>query len=263
MLTTFRESVKTRVRPTLDAYRWRRDFHRSCAESLALPSQIVKGTHPTLHALSERLAHLPAFSAMYSGEVLHLARSYDRVTDRLDWPAMGNPTVPDHLRLSSSTGRKGRILQAVVNVFQPAALLEIGTAYGLGTAFLLESDHRLRVRTVETWSPMKELSKPRLEQQYENRVQCFHRPVEDWLPGSADQFDGCFHDGNHSGATYVKDFATIEPHIKSGGFFLLDDLHWNEAEGHGCYDGWQAIVSHPRVTAAIEIDTHLGLAVLA
>lgn len=230
----------------------------TCRAALAFDVTITKPGAAPAHfdALVERLQDVPALPTAQIAQVVALVDSYRRVRTRIDWPEEGNPRVPHHLRMSSSDGRKGRLLAAAVGTFQPKQVLEIGTAYGVSAAFMLATTPDVTVTTVETWEPMKSLSRERLERFYPGRVRCVHEPIEEWLPGSDARFDMVFHDGWHSGDAYRRDFNTLLPTIAPGGLVVLDDITWTDDDAYGA---WQEIAALPNVKVAAELDREIGL----
>jgi predicted O-methyltransferase YrrM len=185
-----------------------------------------------------------------------------------DW----NSDVGLHFYNSSSLGRKGRILHAIVRSSRASKYLELGTAYGMSSLFV--------ARTMEMRTPMFLVTTVEaIEQQHLIAMSMlrdrFGKSVDGRLGWSKEclsqlaresrSFDLLFHDAGHSYDDYVDDFALAEPMMAPGAICVIDDIRWDDsrhAGGARCYEGWMAMVSHPRVRAAAELDGSVGILLL-
>lgn len=169
-----------------------------------------------------------------------------------------------HFEVSSSFGRKGRLIYNIVRFCRPQHCLELGTAYGMSAMFILEAQIALRTAaqlvTVEQSKETYSLSAPRLLQLYPNLIECLLGTTADQLPRvvqARKQFEFMFHDAGHSYKDYVDDFAAIEPLLVPGAMVAIDDIQWDDSrftrERSRCYEGWRAIVESPRVLSAAEV----------
>lgn len=178
-----------------------------------------------------------------------------------------------HFSVSSSLGQKARLVFNLIRALKPKACLELGTAYGI-SAYLIASCQELcalpaHVVTIENYSPQKEISQAFLQKHFPQAVKTVHADKQDaiaQLVAASEQFDFVFHDAAHSGDHYVRDFTEILPLMPTGATFVLDDINWY---GHGqgqskrtCYEGWQEIIRHSRVAAAIEIEVESSMGVV-
>jgi predicted O-methyltransferase YrrM len=203
------------------------------------------------------------------------AREIGRVADRLRFDPspidvwIWDSDVGIHFELSSSYAAKGRILSAAVRVMRPQNCLELGTAYGMSSLFVLSQLASNRgegkLTTVELFEPQFGIASSLLRERYEDHVDCRKIEIGEGLPGLAGSLgaiDFAFHDSEHTGESYVRDFQMLEPHMAPGGVILFDDIRWTHPEVQdtmGCYAGWQQIITHDRVRRAIEIDDNLGM----
>lgn len=178
-----------------------------------------------------------------------------------------------HFRWSSSLGAKGRILATVVRIMQSETCLEIGTAYGMSAAFILEMLQAMggnrHLTTLEGDSSVFNLSSHILNARYGELVTChcgWAQHVLNAVVETLTDVDFVFHDAGHSRDDYVRDFMIILSVLKSGAVVLIDDIRWYDPtfsnEDPRCYDGWMELVSHPRVCQAVEINNEMGLLLL-
>jgi predicted O-methyltransferase YrrM len=169
-----------------------------------------------------------------------------------------------HFRLSSSLGPNGRILATIVRFMQSEQCLELGTAHGMSAAFILEALRLLgrngHLATIEGSEALYAISSRALEARYGSQVSCHLGWTQDVLEEvvrSLTDIDFMFHDAGHSKEDYLRDFATVLPHLKQGAVVLIDDIRWNDPkiarQDPRCYEGWMELVNHPRVRQAVEI----------
>lgn len=77
-----------------------------------------------------------------------------------------------------------------------------------------------------------------------------------------------FHDAGHSHEAYVNDFSQVSQALVPGAVVLFDDIRWEDerwelrSKPGNTYAGWKEVVSHSRVSYAVEIDGDLGLLLL-
>ena len=177
-----------------------------------------------------------------------------------------------HFAISSSTGRKGRLLSSIVRFCRPTVCLELGTAYGMSARFILgmETQGRtLHLTTIEGDRPIHGLISPQLSERYGRAVDCRLGWTTDVLPELAKSISPIhfmFHDAGHSMDDYIRDFSLIVDSLAPGAVLLIDDIRWEDARFHqgpaNTYRGWQAIAEHKRIRHAVEVDGSMGMALL-
>lgn len=222
--------------------------------------------------LDELSARLPAAPLSILHEAGAHADTVVRRTDPIDYSTW-SADMGLHFLVSSSLGRKGRLLHAVVRHTRPTSYLELGTAYGMSaliaarTMAMFTNDWSLT--TVEALEQQRMVSAPMLKDRFGERVDCrlgYSKQCLAELRGPSPQFDFMFHDAAHSYDDYVSDFTLAEPMLKAGAVCLIDDIRWEDPRfpttGGSCYDGWRAIAQHARVRAAAELDDAVGIVLL-
>jgi len=222
-----------------------------------------------IEVLGRSIPSLPIKSARKIGRVADQLRFNPSPIESWRW----NSDAGIHFELSSSFAAKGRILSAAVRLMLPESCLELGTAYGMSSLFLLSQLASSRVEgkltTVEFFEPQFGIASSLLSEHYGDRVDCRKFDIEEGLPelaGSLGGIDFVFHDADHTGESYIRDFQTLEAHMAPGSVFVFDDIRWVHPEvqdSMGCYAGWQQVSAHDRVRRAIEIDDNLGMLQLA
>jgi predicted O-methyltransferase YrrM len=193
------------------------------------------------------LNNLPPIEFKIAEEIAKVADTY-----------LGNYDIRTHFEISSSFGKKGRILMSVVRILQAKQCLELGTAYGMASLFILEAlktNDTCHLSTIEGWKDLFLLSSQMLETRYGNRVTCELGLTQDVLPSivkSIQPLDFLFHDAGHSKEDYVRDFNMVLPILKPGSIAIIDDIRWKGDPS--TYEGWHEVLNHHRVRRAVEID---------
>jgi predicted O-methyltransferase YrrM len=149
-------------------------------------------------------------------------------------------------------------------------VLELGTAYGMGTLFLAAAVGKEGVvTTVEAMQPQARISADVLAQHFPDRVRTLEgrsTEVVDEVASVVPSYDLFFHDAEHSHRAYVDDFVAYEPMLAPGAVVIYDDITWRRAKQLDVdpdpYGGWLEVVEHPRVIRAAEVDGDYGLLLL-
>ncbi|MBL8659449.1 MAG: class I SAM-dependent methyltransferase [Rhodospirillales bacterium] len=179
-----------------------------------------------------------------------------------------------HFAVSSSNMIKSRVLAAAVRFMRPTRCLEIGTAYGLSAAIIAFAQQRVvpegRLLTIEIGEIQHRLSAALLAELFGDRIECCRGATQAVLASAVMRMapvDFVFHDGGHSGEAYVRDFGNMVDALAPGAVVVFDDIRWQNRFAPGtesrCYEGWREVAAHPRIEAAIEVGTALGMVMLA
>jgi len=225
-------------------------------------------------ALVDELRHVPSIEFSIAEEIALVADTYRGKTELIEdenWVS----GVRSHFSVSSSSGTKGRILSTIVHFTQSKRCLELGTAYGMSSLFILEAlkQHgpETHLTTLEGWELAFTLSSKMLKDRYGHQVSCEFGSTQEMLPtmipSIKEGLDFMFHDAGHSKEDYIRDFHTVLPAMKPGAVILIDDIRWKDPRwfmptNPHCYAGWKEVVKHPRVLRAVEINDSMGLLLL-
>jgi predicted O-methyltransferase YrrM len=255
------------------------EFLRTCIEPMAQRIVTVKPDSGPKDARSNRFTNLidvlRSDLLPVSIEIaLALAEEADRYRglampfDREWWSG----DVGQHFSISSSLGPKGRILSNIVRLSRAERCLELGTAYGLSSMFILEMQRSMgqkgHLTTIEGSNPQYSLAAERLTQRYGAAVTCHFAHSLNVLPElvrAREAFDFMFHDAGHSREDYINDFRAAVDALAPGAIVLIDDIRWEDPRfkaSPNTYRGWLDVVAHARVRHAVEVGGAMGLALL-
>lgn len=250
------------------------DLLRDCIEKKTLRIREIKTNSATsddtstkrFSSLVDAIRNVPPIEFSIAEEIALIADSYLinlKPIERKKWEA----DVRYDFEISSSFGKKGRVLTTVVRLTRSKRCLELGTAYGMSALFTLEAlrsgGTEFHLTTLEAGKKQFSLSSRMLKTRYGNQVSCEFGLTQEALPRivkSLKRLDFLFHDAGHSKEDYVRDFNTVLPILAPGAVVLIDDINWSE--DRSCYEGWMDIVNHPRICRAIELYNSMGLLLL-
>jgi predicted O-methyltransferase YrrM len=155
-------------------------------------------------------------------------------------------------KVSAKPAKYAQLLFRLVNYFQPAEILELGTSLGLTTAYLAAAYQKGKVYTFEGC--------PNIARHAENNFKNLHLKNIKLIPGNLDQtlpefidkagkISFVYFDGNHQYEPTMRYFQKcLEKHYEES-VFVFDDIYWSaEME-----KAWQEICRHPAVTLSVDL----------
>jgi predicted O-methyltransferase YrrM len=161
--------------------------------------------------------------------------------------------VRDIARHAAKPPRLAQLLFRLVNHFQPATILELGTSLGLTTAYLAAVDSRNRVITFEGCPNTATIARETFDKLHLRNVQLLEGNLDNTLPATLANLtkpvDFVFFDGNHRYEPTLRYFEQCLAKAHENSVFVLDDIHWSaEME-----QAWEAIKANPTVTVTVDL----------
>jgi len=156
-------------------------------------------------------------------------------------------------RHAAKAPRLAQLLFRLVNHFQPATVLELGTSLGLTTAYLAAARSRSQVITFEGCPNTAAEARETFEKLDLKNVRLVEGNLDHTLPatlaGLPKPVDFVFFDGNHRYEPTLRYFEQCLAKAHENSVFVLDDIHWSaEME-----QAWEAIKVHPAVTVTVDL----------
>lgn len=158
----------------------------------------------------------------------------------------------------------GRLLFRLVREHQPRSCLELGTGFGISTAYhaaALDVNGRGRLTSLDI-EAMVALARPGLARLgLEHRIELVGGLIEETLDGAlaaASPIDYALLDADHTEAGTLAAFDAIMPRLSAGALVVVDDINWAE----GMRRAWPKIKQRERVACTISLH-RLGVVMLS
>jgi len=160
--------------------------------------------------------------------------------------------VADIARSSLKSPKYAQLLYRVVKKYQPRTILELGTSFGLTTAYLSKANAAAKIITAEGSPAVADLARKHFSELFLGNIELVEGDFADALPAILErnpQIDLAFIDGNHREEPTLLYFEQILEHIHPGSILVFDDIHWSP----GMEAAWKIIREHPKVTLSIDL----------
>lgn len=158
----------------------------------------------------------------------------------------------------------GRFLMRLVRELAPGSCLELGTGFGLSTAYqaaALELNGEGRITSLDQ-SALTDIAQPELERLgLAERAELVGGWIEDTLPEVLERvapIDYALLDADHTEEGTLSAFDAITPHLGDGAVVVLDDVNWTD----GMRRAWAAIADRNGVEATVGM-RRVGIAIVS
>jgi predicted O-methyltransferase YrrM len=164
-----------------------------------------------------------------------------------------NERVVAAIAASSLKPKKyAQLLYRMVQYYSPETIIELGTSFGITTAYLASANAASKVFTCEGSAAIASIAKHNFETLQLNNVQLsegdFAKTLSTLL-SNLNTINFAFADGNHRKEPTLDYFNQLLKHATPTTILVFDDIHWSaEME-----EAWQAIKQHPAVTLTIDL----------
>lgn len=155
-------------------------------------------------------------------------------------------------RHAAKPKKLAQLLFRIVQYYEPATIIEMGTSLGLTTSYLALAGQSTPVVTLEGAHMVAEAAKRNFKRLSLGNVELkegnFDYTLEEILKDFS-TIDFVFVDGNHRKAPTLRYFKSLIGKCKSSSILVFDDIHWSsEME-----EAWEEIKAHPAVKASIDL----------
>ncbi len=159
----------------------------------------------------------------------------------------------DRMAASSLKPKKfAQLLFRIARFYKPVHIVELGTSFGVSSAYLASSHPHARLHTMEGAPAIAALAKKNFETLGLQNVQLVTGDFANTLPvllSSLPSVDLAFIDGNHRKIPTLDYFQQFLQKTHEGSILIFDDIHWSsEME-----EAWQEIKNHEAVTLSIDL----------
>ncbi|MDB5202493.1 MAG: class SAM-dependent methyltransferase [Ferruginibacter sp.] len=145
-----------------------------------------------------------------------------------------------------------QLLFRMVKYYQPASILELGTSFGITTAYLATANPAAKVHTLEGAIDVARRANENFIALGLTNIRIWSGRFLTTLPqvlSVQDKFDFVFVDGNHRKIPTLEYFQLLLQHSHDQTIIVFDDIHWSEE----MEEAWAAIIAHEAVTLSIDL----------
>jgi len=155
---------------------------------------------------------------------------------------------------SKSLKRKkyAQLLFRIGHYFKAQNILELGTSFGITTAYLASVSSTSKVVTLEGCTETLKIAGNNFRKLGFDNVQMIEGNIDTTLFSTLDNFDKLdfvFIDANHRNEALISYFEQCLRKIHKTSVIVIDDINWSE----GMLQAWEKIKLHNRVTSTIDL----------
>ncbi len=155
-------------------------------------------------------------------------------------------------RHSLKSPKYAGLLFRLVHYFKPAQILELGTSFGITTAYMALANRAANIYTVEGAPVIASKAEGHFQSLGLSNIKTITARFEEALPllqKEGVRPDFIFLDGHHTYEATLRYFYFLADWVDDTAIFVLDDIHWSEE----MEKAWTAVKQHPRVTLTIDL----------
>jgi len=173
-----------------------------------------------------------------------------------------NKRVINDIAASSLKPKKyAQLLFRIAQYYKPKTILELGTSFGISTAYLASADHIPEVYTCEGASSIATVARQRFGELGLKNIHLAEGDFANTLPillAQLGKIDLAFIDGNHRKEPTLNYFQQLLNHSTDSTLLIFDDIHWSP----GMEEAWEEIKQHPAVRLTIDL-FFIGIVILS
>ena len=164
-----------------------------------------------------------------------------------------NKRVVSAMAASSLKPKKyAQLLYRMIQYYKPETVVELGTSFGITTAYLASANETFKVFTCEGSAAIALIAKQNFAALKLNNVQITEGDFANTLSpllSKLNRVDFAFADANHRKEPTLDYFDQLLKHATPTTILVFDDIHWSaEME-----EAWTVIKEHPAVTLTIDL----------
>jgi predicted O-methyltransferase YrrM len=171
-----------------------------------------------------------------------------------------NRSIAAITKSASKSKKIGRLLYRIVQYYQPATILELGTSMGLSTAYFSLANPRAAITTIEGVPAISTRASVHFQQWKLTNINLVTGNFDEVLPSvlnSIGQIDFVFVDGNHRKEPTLKYFELLMQKAHPNTMLVFDDIHWSA----DMEEAWSIISTDKRVKCSIDL-FYMGIILL-
>jgi predicted O-methyltransferase YrrM len=158
---------------------------------------------------------------------------------------------------SLCSAKKGQLLCQIVNYLKFNTILELGTSFGISTAYLAANSKNRRCISLEGCEATARIARRTLLELNLPTVEIITGDIDKTLSMTLAKLSGIdfvYIDANHTFDATMCYFEHICPKLNENAVVVLDDIYWSLE----MKQAWDKIKSHPKVTSTFDL-YHFGI----
>jgi predicted O-methyltransferase YrrM len=164
-----------------------------------------------------------------------------------------NKRIVKNITQSSLKPKKfSQLLFRMVQYYQPKTILELGTSFGITTAYLAKGNTAAKIYTCEGAENIAHIAQQTFTHLHLKNIELNKGDFTNTLPPllkKIKKIDLAFLDGNHKKEPTLNYFQQLLNYSTASTVLVFDDIHWSaEMEA-----AWKEIKQHPQVTLTIDL----------
>lgn len=160
--------------------------------------------------------------------------------------------VSDIAKHSAKPTKQAQLLFRLVNYFQPAQVIELGTSLGISTAYLASANSKTQVITIEGCPETARVAQENFQLLKLKNITSLVGNFDEVLPkvlNKVNTLDFVFFDGNHRKQATLNYFEQCLKKTTEDSVFVFDDIYWSEE----MMEAWEEIKNNTRVTITLDL----------
>ena len=155
--------------------------------------------------------------------------------------------INKHAKNSLKSKSECQLLFRIIKHLQPQNILELGSSFGVSTAYLCETNPETKITSLEGEIEIFNIAKNALD--YKN-LKIINADIDLWMNNKNSQNYECvIIDANHTYEATVRYFSASLKLLKKGGFMIIDDIYWSKE----MTKAWKHITQIERVSVSIDL----------
>jgi predicted O-methyltransferase YrrM len=164
-----------------------------------------------------------------------------------------NKRIVKNIAQSSLKPKKfSQLLFRMVQYYQPKTILELGTSFGITTAYLAKGNTAAKIYTCEGAENIARIAQQTFAHLNLKNIELAKGDFTNTLPSLLTQLkniDFAFVDGNHRKEPTLNYFKQLLNYSTASTVLVFDDIHWSTEMG----EAWEQIKQHAAVTLTIDL----------
>lgn len=197
----------------------------------------------------------------FEGQELNVISSYThflkKCHDEIEFQELGAGSkllsnkrrVSSMYSLSSSRGKFGKLLYALVSHYSPKQIVEFGSSLGVGTLHLALSNPLAKIQSIEGCSNTHAFTVKSFPKKLSN-VEFINSTFEEFCQQKSESpIDLLFIDGHHDGKYLLTYLDQLNPRITENTLVVLDDIRWSSS----MLETWNKLVADKKYHVSIDL----------